>query len=95
MWACNAAVAVMIFMVEPGGCTAESAMPASARSAPVRGFMTTMPPYWPPSAATAARSIFGEIVVRTGLASTGATDASTRRPPISLPPAWPPVGSGR
>ena len=41
--ACSAAVAVMIFIVEPGGCSAEKAMPASASSAPVRGFITVDP----------------------------------------------------
>ena len=53
---------------------------------PVRGFMTTMPPYWPPSAATAARSIPGEIVVLTGLAATGTAVASMRWPASSCPP---------
>ena len=78
MCACSAPVAVMIFIVEPGGCSAENAIPASASSAPVRGFITTIPPYWPPSAATAARSIPGEIVVLTGLAATGTAEASVR-----------------
>ena len=87
--ACSAPVAVMIFIVEPGGCSAEKAIPASASSAPVRGFMTTIPAYCPPSAATAARSIAGAIVVLTGWAGTGATEASVRCPASSCPPGLP------
>ena len=45
IWARSAPVAVMIFIVEPGGCSADQAIPAAASTAPVRGFMTTMPPY--------------------------------------------------
>ena len=41
-------------------------MPAAASSAPVRGFITVIPAYWPPSEATAARSSAGTIVVLTG-----------------------------
>ena len=87
--ACSAAVAVMIFIVEPGGCTAEKAMPAAASSAPVRGFITAIPAYWPPSEATAARSSAGSIVVLTGLAWRGAAVASVRRPASSVPPSRP------
>ena len=41
--ASSAPVAVMIFIVEPGGCSAENATPASARTAPVRGSIAAMP----------------------------------------------------
>ena len=89
MPACRAAVVVMIFIVEPGGWTEEKAIPASASIAPVRGFITDIPAYWPPSEATAARSSDGTIVVLTGLGSTGLVLANTRRPASSLPPSLP------
>ena len=41
--AVSAAVEVMIFIVDPGGWAAENAIPASARSAPVRGSIATIP----------------------------------------------------
>ena len=41
--ASSAPVAVMIFIVEPGGCSAENATPASASSAPVRGSIAAIP----------------------------------------------------
>ena len=68
----------MIFIVEPGGCSAEKAIPARAVRPPVFGSITAMPAYWPPSAWTAAVSIPGSIVVWTGLALTGLTLASAR-----------------
>ncbi len=43
MWAWSAAVAVIIFIVEPGGWSAEKATPASASSSPVRGSMAAIP----------------------------------------------------
>ena len=76
--ACSAPVAVMIFIVEPGGCSAEKAIPARASRAPVRGFMTLMPAYLPPMALTAARSSEGEIVVVIGADWCAAELASTR-----------------
>ena len=42
--AASAPVAVMILNVEPGGCTDVNAIPAAASIAPVRGFITVMPP---------------------------------------------------
>src|SRR5438477_4601640 len=63
MPASRAPVAVMIFIVEPGGCTDEKAIPASASRPPVRGSIAVMPAYLPPSALTAARSSDGTIVV--------------------------------
>ncbi len=80
---------VTIFIVEPGGCSAENAIPASACSPPVRGSITAIPAYWPASASTAAVSIPGLIVVCTAPAFTGLTLASTRLPANSLPPTWP------
>ena len=89
MPASSAAVAVMIFIVEPGGCSAENATPASACSAPVRGSIAAIPAYRPAIAVIAARSIVGLIVVVTDLAGTGLVLASTRCPASSLPPGVP------
>jgi hypothetical protein len=38
-------VEVMIFIVDPGGCTSDQAMPAAARMAPVWGLSTAIPAY--------------------------------------------------
>ena len=51
--------------------------------------MTVIPAYWPPIAATDARSSEGTIVVLTGLALIGAALASTRWPASSRPPGVP------
>ena len=62
----SAAAAVMILNTEPGGCGADTASPASARTAPSRGRITAMPPSRSPRAADAARLSPGSIVVFTG-----------------------------
>ncbi len=64
-------------------------MPATARTSPVDGSIATIPPYWPPSAVTAACWIAGETELRTGGAARGGTDASTRSPASSSPPGDP------
>ena len=46
----SAAVVVTILNVEPGGCGAEKAMPASARTSPLRGSSAATPPSRPASA---------------------------------------------
>ncbi len=57
--ASSAAVAVIIFIVEPGGWSAENPTPATPRIAPLRGSMATMPAYWLPMAVITACSIRG------------------------------------
>ena len=79
----------MILNVEPGGPVVEYAVPASASTSPVPGWMTAIPPLWPASALIAASSIFGLIVVRTGGAGRGRERASTRPPTDSVPPGRP------
>ena len=44
-WAPSAAVVVTIFIVEPGGCNAEKAIPASASRPPVWGSIAAIPAY--------------------------------------------------
>src|SRR5947199_312348 len=61
----------MIFIVEPGGCSPENGIPAKARIWPLRGRTATTPPRRPASAAIAARSTEGEMVVRTAAAGVG------------------------
>ena len=41
--ASSAPVAVMIFIVEPGGCRAENPTPATASRRPLRGSITVIP----------------------------------------------------
>ena len=50
----SAAVVVTILKVEPGGCGAENAIPASARTSPLRGSSAATPPSRPASPTTAA-----------------------------------------
>ena len=80
---------VTILNVDPGGCRLSRPMPATARICPLEGAIATIPPNWPPSAATAARCSAGETVLRTGGAGWGATEASTRVPASSSPPGAP------
>ena len=96
MPAASAAVAVTILKVEPGGWMSPKAIPAAASIAPVRGFITVMPPYLPPSASIASCSSAGSIVVRTVAPRPGVAAASTRVPASSLAaePARP-AGAGR
>ncbi len=79
----------MIFIVEPGGWTAEKATPLSASSAPVWGSMAAIPANRPACAAIAARSIAGLIVLVTSWPEIGATLARIRWPASSLPPGVP------
>ena len=64
--ASSAAVVVTILNVEPGGWGAENAIPASARTSPLRGSSAAIPPRRPASAVTAAFWMRLSIVVRTG-----------------------------
>ncbi len=89
MPASSAAVAVTILNVEPGGCGAENASPASARISPLRGSSAAMPPKRPARPVTAASCRRVSIVVRTGLAGFGRARASTRSPASSSPPGRP------
>ena len=79
--ACSTPLTVTILNVDPGGCSASKAMPATASTWPLAGSSAITPPYWPPSALTAALCNVGEIVVRTVLPARGATLASTRSLP--------------
>ena len=87
--ACNAAVVVMTFIVEPGGWRAEKAIPASPRTSPVRGSSAATPPSWAPSAFTDAVWIFGSMVERAGRPARGRERASTLRPASRTPPGVP------
>ena len=80
---------VTILKVEPGGCGAENATPARARTSAVRASSAAMPPNLPASAVTAARWSFVSIVVRTVFPGRGVERASSRRPAISWPPGRP------
>ena len=72
------AVAVMILKVEPGGCGAENARPATPRTSPVFASITATPPYWSPSAVTAAVWTSGSMVVLTSSPGVGLPVASVR-----------------
>lgn len=87
--ASSAAAVVTILNVEPGGCGAEKAMPASARISPLRGSSAATPPKRPASAVTAASWSRESIVVRTGRAGRGRARATTRLPARSAPPGRP------
>ena len=65
--AVSAADAVTVLNDDPGGWSASIPRPASARTAPVRGSSTTIPPYRAPSATAAASWRSGSIVVTTSL----------------------------
>ena len=79
----------MILNTEPGGCGADTASPASARTDPSRGRMTATPPSRSPSAAVAARVSRGSIVVRTGRPRRARVRAITRSPKNSRAAGWP------
>jgi hypothetical protein len=70
----------MILNVEPGGCGADTARPASASTAPSRGRTTATPPSFEPSAAAAARCRPGRIVVCSVRPRTAFVLATTRLP---------------
>jgi len=44
MWCSSTPASVMILNVLPGGCGADCAMPASASTSPVPGWIAAMPP---------------------------------------------------
>jgi hypothetical protein len=85
----SAAAAVTILKTDPGGCGAENATPASARTSALRASSAAIPPKRPASAVTAAAWMPRSIVVRTGRARRGAARASRRLPAISVPPGTP------
>ena len=85
----SAAVVVTILKVEPGGCGAEKAMPASASTSPLSGSSAAMPPKRPASATTAASWMRVSIEVRTVSASFERARASGREPARSSPPGRP------
>ena len=87
--ASSAAAVVTILKVEPGGCGAEKAIPASARISPLRGSSAAIPPKRPASAVTAASWRRVSIVVRTGGEGAGRARAITRSPASSTPPGRP------
>ena len=62
----SAAVVVTILNVEPGGWGAEKAIPARARTAPVRASRAAMPPKRPAERGRAASCTAESMVVRTG-----------------------------
>ena len=73
---------VTILKVDPGGCRPSRPIPATARICP-EGRIRTTPPYWDPSAATVSCCSAGEMLVCTGAAACGSTEASTRLPASS------------
>ena len=87
--ASSAPVAVMIFIVEPGGCRPEKPTPATASRRPLRGSITVIPAYRPAIAAIAARSIVGLIVVWTLWPGLVGVSARIRWPDINEPPGVP------
>ena len=80
---------VMILNVEPGGCGADTARPASASTEPSRGRTTATPPSLPPSAAAAARCSPGRMVAWTERPRRRLTVATTRSPKRSCAPGVP------
>ena len=89
----SAAVVVIILKVEPGGCGAEKAWPARARTSPLRASSTAMPPTRPARAETAASCRSGSIVVFTGAPARGSASARIRvEPPASLTASSEPPG---
>ena len=64
-------------------------MPASARTSPLPGRITAIPPSRPASAVTAAACSSRSIDVRTSAPFIGSTEARTRSPARSLPPGRP------
>ena len=85
----SAAAVVTSLKVEPGGCGAEKAMPASARISPLRGSSAATPPSLPASPTTAASWSPVWIVVWIAGAARGRARASTRLPATSSPPGRP------
>ena len=67
-WPVSTAANVTSLNVDPGGWGPEKAMPARARTWPVCGSSAATPPSRPPSALTAAASIWRSIVVLTACA---------------------------
>ena len=88
-FASSAAAVVTILNTDPGGCGAENAMPASARTSPERVSRAATPPSRPARAVTAAAWMRLSIVERTALAFTGLLLASVRAPARSVPPGVP------
>ena len=85
----SAAVVVTILNVEPGGCGAEIAIPASARILAVRASSAATPPSLPASAVTAACCSRLSIVATAGRDGRGVLTASTRSSAFSSPPGVP------
>jgi hypothetical protein len=85
----SAAAVVTILNTDPGGCGAEKAMPASARTSPDRVSIAAIPPRRPARAVTAACWIRVSMVERTAFAFTGLLLARTRAPARSVPPGLP------
>ena len=90
----SSAVAVIVFMLEPGGNWPASALPASAASleetariSPVPGRTTTrcVGSGWPATAASAAFWTAGTSGVCTGVPGTGVDGARSRRPSSPVP----------
>ena len=86
-------MAVITLNVEPGGCRAEKAWPASASTLPFSALSTAAPPKVLPSAAAVASCRSASIVVRTGSPGIGARRAISVLPSSpeanSLPPGVP------
>ena len=70
----------MILKLDPGGCGADTASPASATTAPSRGRITATPPSCWPRAAAACTISPGLIVVVSERPSTAGMLAMTRVP---------------
>ena len=75
-------MAVITLKVEPGGCGAEKAMPARARTSPVRASSAAIPPKRPARASTAA-------------ACTAGVDRGAHRVPPGAARSWPARGRRR
>ena len=87
---CSAAAAVMILKLEPGGCGAETARPASASTEPSDGLMTAIPPSRSPSAFCAVRCRPSRMVVVIERPRRPSTFAITRSPKRSVELRAPP-----
>ena len=80
----------MILKLEPGGCGAETASPASASTEPSLGLITAIPPIRSPSAFCALRCRPRRIVVLIERPRLAFTRAITRSPKRSVELGVPP-----